>query len=204
MRPGVTPGGSPGAPFFRLKGLDFTHFNPAARFLLFNPRHNSIMARLLVHVLILLLAAASSLRRPAARVASRRPLALPPLPATATAGGGTTTNAVVDTAPYDDIIPFLSEHIQPSDMILFVGATTDRTCKLKDSRSTGTYRVKDRVASPPNLLIGRRKAVQRVASMARSRAQSWDSMEGGTSRWICAGNGEYGGSPIKQPLDQKQ
>ena len=56
----------------------------------------------------------------------------------------------------------------------------NRTCKLKDSRSTGTYRVKDRVASPPNLLIGRRKAVQRVASMARSRAQSWDSMEGGT------------------------
>ena len=33
-------------------------------------------------------------------------------------------------APYNDIIPFLSEHINPSDMILFVGARTDLSLQL--------------------------------------------------------------------------
>ncbi len=36
----------------------------------------------------------------------------------------------VTSAPYDDIIPYLSEHIQLSDQLLVVGATTDLALKL--------------------------------------------------------------------------
>lgn len=73
-------------------------------------------------LLLLLLATASSFRW--TRLA-RHPLVSPPLRATAT-----TSPTVVQKAPYDDIIPFLSEHINPSDMILFVGATTDLPLQL--------------------------------------------------------------------------
>ena len=38
--------------------------------------------------------------------------------------------SVVEQAPYDDIIPFLSEHIQLSDQMLFVGAATDLAMQL--------------------------------------------------------------------------
>jgi hypothetical protein len=38
--------------------------------------------------------------------------------------------AMVDKAPYDDIIPFLSEHIQLSDMLMVVGASTDIALQL--------------------------------------------------------------------------
>ena len=37
---------------------------------------------------------------------------------------------LIANAPYNDIIPFLSEHINPSDMILFVGARTDLPLQL--------------------------------------------------------------------------
>ena len=36
----------------------------------------------------------------------------------------------VTSAPYDDIIPYLSEHIQLSDQLLIVGAATDISLKL--------------------------------------------------------------------------
>lgn len=36
----------------------------------------------------------------------------------------------VTKAPFDDIIPFLSEHIQPSDHLLFLGASTDLSIQL--------------------------------------------------------------------------
>jgi hypothetical protein len=138
------------------------------------------MARSLVHVLILLLAAASSLRRPAARVAARRPLALPPLTATATAGGGTTTNAVVVTAPYDDIIPFLSEHIQPSDMILFVGATTDLSLQLMRNGygvdKTGFMTVVDSDAD----------AVAALEALARADAALAAHCKSGKLSFVCA------------------
>jgi hypothetical protein len=38
--------------------------------------------------------------------------------------------ASLEKAPYDDIIPFLSEHIQPSDQLLFLGAQTDMAIQL--------------------------------------------------------------------------
>jgi hypothetical protein len=41
-----------------------------------------------------------------------------------------TVSESVETAPFADIIPFLSEHVQPSDMILFVGAQTDLPLQL--------------------------------------------------------------------------
>jgi hypothetical protein len=37
--------------------------------------------------------------------------------------------AIVD-APFEDIIPYLSEHIQPTDQLLFLGASTDLSLKL--------------------------------------------------------------------------
>eukprot|EP01041_Mallomonas_annulata_P001253 gene1253-2427_t len=33
-------------------------------------------------------------------------------------------------APYDDIIPFLSEHVQPADQMLFIGASSDLCLQL--------------------------------------------------------------------------
>jgi hypothetical protein len=44
--------------------------------------------------------------------------------------GGTADSSMLEQAPYDDIIPFLSEHVQPSDQILFVGASTDLALRL--------------------------------------------------------------------------
>lgn len=35
-----------------------------------------------------------------------------------------------EVAPYDDIMPFLSEHINPSDQLLFVGAKSDLSLQL--------------------------------------------------------------------------
>jgi len=40
------------------------------------------------------------------------------------------TGGSIIRAPYDSIIPFLSEHIQPSDQILFVGTKTDLCLQL--------------------------------------------------------------------------
>lgn len=55
--------------------------------------------------------------------------------------------SLIESAPYDDIIPFLSEHIQQSDMILFVGATTDLSLQLMKSgygtKNTGFITVID-------------------------------------------------------------
>ena len=49
----------------------------------------------------------------------------------------------VSTAPFDDIIPFLSEHIQPSDQLLFAGATTDMSIQLSKAgygtKKTGDF-----------------------------------------------------------------
>lgn len=43
----------------------------------------------------------------------------------------------IKNAPYTDIIPFLSEHIQKSDQLLFVGASTDMPIQLsKDGYGT--------------------------------------------------------------------
>lgn len=46
---------------------------------------------------------------------------------------------VVKEAPVDYIMPFLSEHIQPSDQLLFVGASTDMVVKLS-SLGYGTHK----------------------------------------------------------------
>ena len=55
--------------------------------------------------------------------------------------------SLIETAPYDDIIPFLSEHVQQSDQILFVGATTDLSLQMVKSgygtKNTGILRVVD-------------------------------------------------------------
>ena len=55
--------------------------------------------------------------------------------------------SLIETAPYDDIIPFLSEHVQQSDQILFVGATTDLSLQMVKSgygtKNTGVLRVVD-------------------------------------------------------------
>mmetsp|Transcript_33358 Transcript_33358/g.31829 ORF Transcript_33358/g.31829 Transcript_33358/m.31829 type:complete len:246 (+) Transcript_33358:127-864(+) len=45
-----------------------------------------------------------------------------------------TVSESVETAPFADIIPFLSEHVQPSDMILFIGAQTDLPLQLIKNR----------------------------------------------------------------------
>mgnify|MGYP006080332911 CR=1 FL=1 len=37
---------------------------------------------------------------------------------------------MLDSAPYEDIIPFLSEHVQPSDQLLFLGCSTDMCLQL--------------------------------------------------------------------------
>jgi hypothetical protein len=42
----------------------------------------------------------------------------------------TSTTAAVAEAPFDELMPFVSEHINPSDQILFVGAKTDMSLKL--------------------------------------------------------------------------
>ena len=44
--------------------------------------------------------------------------------------GVTTKIDILTRAPFDDIIPFLSEHIQPADQILFIGASTDLCLQL--------------------------------------------------------------------------
>lgn len=36
----------------------------------------------------------------------------------------------IEKAPYSDIIPFLSEHVQPADQMLFVGAKSDLSLQL--------------------------------------------------------------------------
>ena len=50
-------------------------------------------------------------------------------------------------ADYESIIPFLSEHVQPSDQILFVGASTDLAIQLNEngygSQKTGVMTVID-------------------------------------------------------------
>jgi hypothetical protein len=47
-------------------------------------------------------------------------------------------SATVEVAPYDDIIPFLSEHIQVSDQMLFLGTATDLSLQLaKNGYGTG-------------------------------------------------------------------
>lgn len=45
-----------------------------------------------------------------------------------------TSVSYVSKAPYEDIIPFLSEHIQLSDQLLFVGAKTDMPLRLVKER----------------------------------------------------------------------
>jgi hypothetical protein len=47
-----------------------------------------------------------------------------------TAISAATTEPTVEIAGYDIIVPFLSEHVQPSDQILFVGAKTDLSVQL--------------------------------------------------------------------------
>jgi len=50
-------------------------------------------------------------------------------------------------APFDDIIPFLSEHVQVADQLLFVGAKTDLSYQLAKAgygaRNTGFVHVVD-------------------------------------------------------------
>jgi hypothetical protein len=36
----------------------------------------------------------------------------------------------IKPAPYEDVIPFLSEHVQPSDQLLFVGLDTDMAMQM--------------------------------------------------------------------------
>ena len=45
----------------------------------------------------------------------------------------------IQNAPYEDIIPFLSEHVQPSDQLLFVGARTDLCIQLAKNGYGGTF-----------------------------------------------------------------
>jgi len=52
------------------------------------------------------------------------------LPITSTTLFGTNVDSIIKEAPVDYIMPFLSEHIQPSDQLLFVGASTDMVVKL--------------------------------------------------------------------------
>ena len=42
----------------------------------------------------------------------------------------TSTSNLINIAPFDSIIPFLSEHIQPSDQLLFLGTKTDLWLQL--------------------------------------------------------------------------
>ena len=49
---------------------------------------------------------------------------------TLTASSSVGLSPVLEKAPFNDIIPFLSEHIQPSDQLLFVGASTDMALHL--------------------------------------------------------------------------
>ena len=63
----------------------------------------------------------------------------------------------ITQAPYDDIIPFLSEHIQLSDQLLFVGAKTDMSLRLIKERygteKTGFMIVVDSDADSINALV---------------------------------------------------
>lgn len=56
-------------------------------------------------------------------------------------------DVVIEKAPYTDIIPFVSEHILPSDQLLFLGAYTDMSLSLiKDGyglQKTGRITVVD-------------------------------------------------------------
>ena len=74
---------------------------------------NTGMPRLLLLVLSLCCSARSFVRQQGWRVDSR-----------------SAALSAIQNAPYEDIIPFLSEHVQPSDQLLFVGARTDLCVQL--------------------------------------------------------------------------
>ena len=54
--------------------------------------------------------------------------------------GSNSVLTAIQRAPYEDIIPFLSEHVQPSDQLLFVGAKTDLCIQMAKNGYGGLSR----------------------------------------------------------------
>jgi hypothetical protein len=81
--------------------------------------------------------------------------------------------SLIQNAPYDDIIPFLSEHIQLSDQILFLGVSTDLSIQLVKNgygtRKTGFMTVIDSDA----------KKISQIEAIAKSETQLNELMEMG-------------------------
>lgn len=83
-------------------------------------------------------------------------------------------------APFDSIIPFLSEHVQPSDQILFVGTKTDLCLQLASAgygtKKTGFMLVVD----------DDKERVRECESIAASDKQLAALMSNGQLRFVCA------------------
>jgi hypothetical protein len=82
------------------------------------------------------------------------------------------TETTIAKAPYDDIIPYLSQHINPSDMILFVGASTDMSLQLikngYGAEKTGFMKVVDQSKDAIAQLEAMAKADQQTAALCSS------------------------------------
>lgn len=83
-------------------------------------------------------------------------------------------------APFDSIIPFLSEHVQPSDQILFVGTKTDLCLQLASAgygtKKTGFMLVVD----------DDKERVRECESIAAADQQLAALMSNGQLRFVCA------------------
>lgn len=86
----------------------------------------------------------------------------------------------VARAPFNSIIPFLSEHVQPSDQILFVGTKTDLCLQLASAgygtKKTGFMLVVD----------DDKERVRECESIAASDKQLAALMSNGQLRFVCA------------------
>ena len=118
--------------------------------------------------------------------------------------------AIVKTAPYEDIIPFLSEHIQPSDQLLFVGAKTDLAIQLAKngygSKKTGVMVVVDSDQSVIDECISLAKSMPETAGYLTSKKLSFICCDLDKMASICRQSSfdaivDYGGldSLLKEP-----
>lgn len=83
-------------------------------------------------------------------------------------------------APFNSIIPFLSEHVQPSDQILFVGTKTDLCLQLA-SAGYGTKKTGFMLVVDDN-----KERIRECESIASSDKQLAALMSNGQLRFVCA------------------
>ena len=79
----------------------------------------------------------------------------------------------LENSPYDDVIPFLSEHVQPSDQLLFVGAKTDMCLQLArngyGSQKTGLMTVVDGDQRALDECISKASSIPECVKMMREK-----------------------------------